>query len=510
MQNRSGKSIYWYRHLCFSACSNVQIRNIRHTVEPDEIGSYYGIIEFNNVVDAEVRDCFFFAHKCNNRSSYDFTVNSGVNLRFVNLTSNDIMDRTRWGVTGMNYLKNVVYEHCSLNHADVHMGAYGWTIRDSEIGTICLIGRGEANIINTHLYDDDFIELRQDYGTTFDGAINIIDCTLHYWGRYIEALMKSLFATENGGTTIHNFGYDLRFPNVYVENLTIDSQYAPESRNYMVLLTNWAGEGASANGKAYWPQSFVVNGYRFINSDHLTFESGVPAIRFTASEEGDMQDTQFVLTDCRLSTENGADMTSRVFQGESVTADSPVTVRITENASAENTVSVYRDGAEIVSGEQVRDSFQRTFRENGTYRAVIRSHQSLRTWITGEGWRYYDRDGEKTLEFAIAQPDGIRMDGRILSPDGSRTLSAIPEEDFQVEADITVPGNHDLSGVSLWFAGYDRNGKMLALESCALPENADSPAHFDVENPAGSIRSGKLFLLGPQLEPMIPCARLGA
>ena len=54
--------------------------------------------------------------------SYDYNTNNVVNFRMINYRMNHICDRTRWGVIGSNFCKNILLEDCTLSRMDTHMG----------------------------------------------------------------------------------------------------------------------------------------------------------------------------------------------------------------------------------------------------------------------------------------------------------------------------------------------------------------------------------------------------
>ncbi|GAA4443840.1 hypothetical protein GCM10023091_33090 [Ravibacter arvi] len=80
-----------------------------------------------------------------------------------------------WGVFGTNLYKNFRIENCRLNRVDVHFHGWNITIKDSEIGAngLTLTGGGELLIENTRVFNNVFLNLRQDYGAKWDGPIRI-------------------------------------------------------------------------------------------------------------------------------------------------------------------------------------------------------------------------------------------------------------------------------------------------------------------------------------------------
>ena len=57
-----------------------------------------------------------------------------------------------------------------------------------------------------------FIELREDYGSTWNGDINITNCTL----KRTKSNKIIYFKTTYNNGEPHDYGYDLYLPNVYI------------------------------------------------------------------------------------------------------------------------------------------------------------------------------------------------------------------------------------------------------------------------------------------------------
>ena len=51
------------------------------------------------------------------------------------MSNGHIDNRTRWGVIGTNFCKNILLEDCTLNRMDTHMGVSGtYVIRRCTLG----------------------------------------------------------------------------------------------------------------------------------------------------------------------------------------------------------------------------------------------------------------------------------------------------------------------------------------------------------------------------------------
>jgi hypothetical protein len=132
------------------------------------------------------------------------------------------MSGNYWGVTGSNYIKDAKFVNCRLNRIDAHAGAYNLTISNSTIGNrgLTLIGGGKLTIANTTVSGNpNFITLRHDYGSVWDGLVTITNSTFIPPNANDTSLID--FKIEFDGNKIHNFGYDLVLPNVNVNGLKI-------------------------------------------------------------------------------------------------------------------------------------------------------------------------------------------------------------------------------------------------------------------------------------------------
>ncbi|MDH7571838.1 MAG: hypothetical protein QHJ73_19835, partial [Armatimonadota bacterium] len=176
---------YWARNIVISR-SNTEVNGLTHYVVGEtSVGApYSGFLSANNCANITFRDCFATGHKIYstigaagrpvNMGTYDYSANSVVNFRMINCRMNHILDRTRWGVIGTNFCKNILLEDCVLSRMDTHQGVSGtYTIRRCTLGHAGLnaIGRGTLTVEDSTLYGGSFINLRGDYGSTWEGDV---------------------------------------------------------------------------------------------------------------------------------------------------------------------------------------------------------------------------------------------------------------------------------------------------------------------------------------------------
>jgi hypothetical protein len=171
--------------------------------------------------------------------SYDLLVNNALNVSFVNCSqTNDINDRTYWGILGSNYCKNLVYDNCVFSRFDAHQGVANATIRNSTLGHMGInaIGRGTLIVENSTIRGRSLINLRPDYGSTWEGEIIIRNCIfVPSGGRSVSA---SLISGFNSGQ--HDFGYTCYMPErITIETLHIDDSNHPEDYQGPTIFSNF-------------------------------------------------------------------------------------------------------------------------------------------------------------------------------------------------------------------------------------------------------------------------------
>ncbi len=233
------KYTYYARNFAIRR-SNVRIEGLRHEVtgELDHGAPYSGFLAISQCANVTVTGCVFTAHKTYvtigaagvpvSMGSYDLTVNSAVNISFVNCRqTTDILNSKYWGLLGSNYCKNLLYDDCVFSRFDAHMGVANATIRNSKLGYMGInaIGFGTLLVENTTVYNGNFVNLRSDYGSTWEGDFIIRNCT------FIPAGGRKATGNLIGGSYSgkHDFGYVCHMPKrILVDGLRIDDSNHPD------------------------------------------------------------------------------------------------------------------------------------------------------------------------------------------------------------------------------------------------------------------------------------------
>lgn len=231
--------------------SNVVVDGLEHHVigEGDHGAPYSGFINIGQAANVTVSNVLLTGRKTYetigaaglpvSMGSYDISVNRSINVTFVNCRqTNDINDLTYWGIMGSNYSKNLVYDNCVFSRFDAHMGVANGTIRNSTLGHqgINAIGTGIFLLENSRVYGRSLINLRQDYGSTWEGELVIRDVVfVPFGGRTASA---SLIGGRNPGQ--HDFGYPTFMPHrIIIENLHIDDSNHPEGYRGPAIFANF-------------------------------------------------------------------------------------------------------------------------------------------------------------------------------------------------------------------------------------------------------------------------------
>ena len=231
--------------------SNVTVDGVEHRIrgEGDQGAPYRGFFSIRDCSYVTVKNTILTGHKTYrtigsagkpvSMGSYDLSVNRALNVSFVNCSqTNDINDRTYWGVLGSNYCKNLLYDNCTLSRFDAHKGVANATIRNSTLGHMGInaIGSGTLVVENSTIRGRSLINLRSDYGSTWQGEFIIRNCVfVPADGRPSNASLISGFYSGQ-----HDFGYTCYMPErITIENLQIDDSNHPADYQGPAIFRNF-------------------------------------------------------------------------------------------------------------------------------------------------------------------------------------------------------------------------------------------------------------------------------
>jgi hypothetical protein len=244
------KYSYFARNIAIRR-SNVLVDGLTHHIkgEGNHGAPYGGFINIGECAFVRVKNTILTGHKTYSTigaagkpvsmGTYDLSVNRALNISFIDCSqTNDINDTKYWGILGSNFCKNLLYDNCILSRFDAHQGVANATIRNSTLGHMGInaIGSGFLTIENSTVRGQSFVNLRPDYGSTWQGELIIRNCVFVPAGG--KAISASLISGSNSGQ--HDFGYVCYLPEkITIENLRIEDANHPENYRGPAIFSNF-------------------------------------------------------------------------------------------------------------------------------------------------------------------------------------------------------------------------------------------------------------------------------
>ncbi len=245
--------------------SHVLVEGLKHNIqgEGDHGAPYGGFIDIGECAYVTIKNTILTGHRTYSTigaagkpvsmGTYDLNANHALNVSFVNCSqTNDIDDDRYWGILGSNFCKNLLYDSCTLSRFDAHQGVANATIRNSTLGHMGInaIGSGLLTIENSTVRARSFVNLRPDYGSTWQGEVLIRNCVFVPSGG--KPARASLIGGSNSGQ--HNFGYTCYMPErITIEKLRIDDSKHPDNYDGPAIFTNFNPEMKDANYQEKFP-----------------------------------------------------------------------------------------------------------------------------------------------------------------------------------------------------------------------------------------------------------------
>jgi hypothetical protein len=262
--------------------SNVVVEGLEHRITGEgETGAPYGgFINIGDCANVTVKNTLLTGHKVYrtigaagvpvSMGTYDLSVNKALNVSFINCSqTNDINDSAYWGILGSNYSKNLLYDGCSFSRFDAHMGVANATIKNSKLGHqgINAIGSGKFLVENSTISSRHLINLRPDYGSTWEGEFIIRNCTF----KPSNIKLASLIGGSNSGQ--HDFGYTCYMPEkITIENLRIDDSKYPTDYEGPAIFANFNPKMVDGT----YQEKFPYVKTKEVNIKNLNIFSGKP------------------------------------------------------------------------------------------------------------------------------------------------------------------------------------------------------------------------------------------
>ena len=184
-----------------------------------------------------------------NMGTYEISATSANSITWQNCTqSNFFVDGGAvkfHGMMGTNYCKNLTFDNMFVCSFDAHKGTYNATILNSTVEHLNFIGEGTIRIENTTIYTDGastIANLRNDYGSTWQGKLIVKDVTLKYSTQYASKALTVITAKWFD----HYFGYQTYLP----EYIELD--------NVKLVQFDYGLDGPD-NNKDRWEKTVAVN-----------------------------------------------------------------------------------------------------------------------------------------------------------------------------------------------------------------------------------------------------------
>lgn len=288
--NEESKYNYYSRNISIER-SNVVVDGLEHRVieEGDHGAPYGGFISISDCCFVTVKNTILTGHKTFSTigtagkpvtmGTYDILIGRALNVSFLNSSqTNDINDRTYWGIMGSNYCKNLLFDNCTFSRFDAHKGVANATIRNSTLGHMGInaIGSGTFMVENSTIQGWSLINLRSDYGSTWQGELIIRDCVF----KPREGTGNNISLIGGAYSGQHDFGYTCYMPRkITIENLKIDDSAASADYNGPIIFTNFNKEMTDESYKQAFP--YVIT--KKVTLKNVTTTSG-KALRVSDNE----------------------------------------------------------------------------------------------------------------------------------------------------------------------------------------------------------------------------------
>jgi len=266
--------------------SNVLVDGLCHVIteELDHGAPYSGFFVVSECTDVTIQNCQLSAHKIYSTigsadrpvsmGSYDISVNKANNVTFKNCKQiNDIHSGQTWGIFGSNFSKNITFDTVEFSRFDAHQGVTNATIKNSSLGRqgINLIGNGVFLIENTKVYSSNFINLRSDYGSTFNGEIIIRNC--EYTPN--NGAKSDVFLVSGSYSGQHDFGYTCYMPKkITIDGLVINDGNPNNNYNGPKIFASFNNEYKNEEYVEKFPYILAEE----VEIKNLTTKSGKPVV----------------------------------------------------------------------------------------------------------------------------------------------------------------------------------------------------------------------------------------
>jgi len=220
--------------------SNTVVYGVTHYVSNNDVANlnspYNGFIVARDCAKVTVMNSRLTARRNTVHGTYDISAIRVANFYVIDtVQTNYISSPNYWGIFASNFCKNIVFDGVEFSRFDAHMGVHNTTIINSSLGRMGLqiIGTGLLHIENTTIINNNFINLRQDYGSTWNGDILIRNSEFRPTGANATLIMG-----RNDGDW--DFGYICYMPrNIVIDGLSITGEIGSAPNNFRLFANTF-------------------------------------------------------------------------------------------------------------------------------------------------------------------------------------------------------------------------------------------------------------------------------
>ena len=267
--------------------SNTLVYGITHYVYNNTVANlnspYNGFIVARDCAKVTVMNSRLTARRNTAHGTYDISAIRVANFYVIDtVQTNDISSADYWGIFASNFCKNIVFDGVEFSRFDAHMGVHNTTITNSYLGRMGLqiIGTGLLHIENTTIINNNFINLRQDYGSTWNGDILIRNSEFRPTGANATLIMG-----RNDGDW--DFGYICYMPrNITIDGLRVTGAIGSAQNNFRLFANTFV---YTTNSGANPPVVFPAMLTETVTISNLTRTNGAGFVRsITAGQYDDI------------------------------------------------------------------------------------------------------------------------------------------------------------------------------------------------------------------------------
>ena len=225
---------------------------------------YGGMLSFSNTYNSKAVDCqltgrtVYYEAKTTSATpvamgSYDLHIQGSSHVTIQNVQQlNDINDTQYWGIMNSNRAKNLKFIDSSLSRFDAHEGFWNGEFINTIFGRyINVIGGGHLLIDGcTRNVGTNFISLRGDYGSTFNGTIEIKNCTMNGLKEYRRTPPADAYYGDNSSLVI------IGGAGSYSNNYNLESAYNAGNAGSFPYL-KW-----DFGYTCYMPQNLIIDNFQ--------------------------------------------------------------------------------------------------------------------------------------------------------------------------------------------------------------------------------------------------------